>query len=282
MPNVLSEQQIEHFHEQGFLPPIPVLSQAEIDHYRGCLENFERINPNDIKKLKSKSHILCPWIADMAREPKILDIYEDLIGRDILCYSMAFRIKEADGRTFAGWHQDGAANPIKPILVIGALALADCSLAHGCLQVIPGSHKKSALQHTDTGNPDSILSRGQFISTNFDDSKAVNLELKAGEIGLFNAGIIHGSPINSSGERRIVVLVEMIPAHTEVRAHRDSAMLVRGVDTFHNVDVDPAPSQEFGPEERAAWRRATKKVGKNIFEGSPLPPTTVYGGQPAN
>jgi hypothetical protein len=58
-------------------------------------------------------------------------------------------------------------------------------------------------------------------------------------------------------------------------------MLVRGVDTFHNVDVDPAPSQEFGPEECAAWRRATKIVGKNIFEGSPLPPTTVYGGQPA-
>ncbi|MBT3373777.1 MAG: hypothetical protein HOA08_09205 [Rhodospirillaceae bacterium] len=276
MPNVLSAQQIEHFHSQGFLEAIPVLSQGEVEHYRGCLESFERMYPNDVKKLKSKSHILCPWVADIARNENILDVYEDLIGPNILCYSMAFRIKDPDGKTFAGWHQDGAANPIKPILVIGALALADCSLAHGCLKVIPGSHKKGVLQHTDTGNPDSILSRGQFISTEFDESKAVNLELKAGEIGLFNAGIIHSSPVNTSDERRLVLLVEMIPTHTEVRAHRDSAMLVRGVDAFKNVDVDPAPNVEFGPEERAAWRQATKKVGRNVFEGSPLPPIGVY------
>ncbi|MDA1098117.1 MAG: phytanoyl-CoA dioxygenase family protein [Proteobacteria bacterium] len=282
MPKVLSAQQIEHFHGQGFLKGIPVLSQAEVAHYRGCLESFERRYPNDVKKLKSKSHILCPWVADMARNPNILDIYEDLIGPNILCYSMAFRVKDPDGKTFAGWHQDGAANPIKPILVIGALALADCSLAHGCLKVIPGSHKSGVLPHIDTGNPDSILSRGQFISSHIDESKAVNLELKAGEIGLFNAGIIHSSPVNTSDARRIVVLVEMIPAHTEVRAYRDSAMLVRGVDAFNNVDVDPAPSAEFGPEERAAWRLATMKVGKNIFEGSPLPPTAVYAGQPTN
>ncbi len=282
MPKVLSEQQIEHFHSQGFLKAIPVLSQAEVEHFRGCLEAFERKYPNDVKKLKSKSHILCPWVADMAQNPKILDVYEDLLGPNILCYSMAFRVKDPDGKTFAGWHQDGAANPIRPILIIGALALADCSLAHGCLKVIPGSHKTGVRPHIDTGNPDSILSRGQFISTDIDASKAVNLELKAGEIGLFNASIIHSSPVNTSDERRIVVLVEMIPAHTEVRAHRDSAMLVRGVDRFHHVDVDPAPSQEFGPEERAAWRQATKKVGKNIFEGSPLPPTAAYGGQAAN
>lgn len=278
MPNVLSPQQIEHFHSQGYLPAMPVLSQREVDHYRGCLEKFERRYPDDVKKLKSKSHVLCPWVADMAREPGILDVFEDLIGPNILCYSMAFRVKDPDGRTFAGWHQDGAANPIKPILVIGALALADCTLAHGCLQVIPGSHQTAALPHTDTGNPDSILSRGQFISADFDQSIAVNLELKAGEIGLFNAGIIHSSPVNTSSERRLVVLVEMIPTHTDVRAHRDSAMLVRGVDNFNNVDIDPAPRVEFGPDEHAAWRRATNDVGKNVFEGSPLPPSGVYGG----
>jgi ectoine hydroxylase-related dioxygenase (phytanoyl-CoA dioxygenase family) len=276
MPKALSEQQIEHFHSQGFLEAIPVLSQAEVAHYRGCLEAFERTYPNDIKKLKSKSHILCPWVADIARNERILDVYEDLIGPDILCYSMAFRVKEPDGKTFAGWHQDGAANPIKPILVIGALALADCSLAHGCLKVIPGSHKNGVLQHIDTGDPDSILSRGQYISADIDESKAENLELKAGEIGLFNAGIVHSSPINTSGERRLILLVEMIPTDTEVRAHRDSAMLVRGMDAFNNVDVDPAPSEEFGPNERAAWRRATTKVGKNVFEGSPLAPIGVY------
>lgn len=282
MPKALSENAVEHFHEQGFLSPIPVLAPHEVTHFRGCLESFEAKYPDDIRKLKSKSHLLCPWVEDIARHPKVLDVYEDLIGPNILCYSMAFRTKNPDGKTHAGWHQDGAYNPIKPILVIGALALADCTVAHGCLKVIPGSHKTGVLPHNDTGNPDSILSRGQYITADIDEEKAVDIVLKAGEIGLFNAGIIHSSGINTSNERRLILLVEMIPTHTEVRAHRDSAMLVRGIDTYGHVDIDPSPKVEFGEAELAAWRNTTKKTGKNVFANSPLAPTEVYGGEEAN
>jgi non-haem Fe2+, alpha-ketoglutarate-dependent halogenase len=278
-PKILSAQAVEQFHSQGYLSPIPVLSEEETAHFRGCLESFEQKFPDDTTTLKSKSHLLCPWVADIARHPAILDVYEDLIGPDILCYSMAFRTKNPDGKTHAGWHQDGAYNPIKPLLVIGALALAGCTVAHGCLRVIPGSHKTGVLPHIDTGNPDSILSRGQYIDADIDESKAVELVLKPGEIGLFNAGIIHCSGVNVTDERRLIVLVEMMPTHTQARAHRDSGMLVRGVDTYGHVDVDPPPSVEFGEVERAAWRHATRKTGKNVFAGSPLEPTEVYGGK---
>ncbi|MEC7536161.1 MAG: phytanoyl-CoA dioxygenase, partial [Pseudomonadota bacterium] len=116
MPKVLSEEQVEQFHREGFLSPVPVLSPEEVERYRSHLEAFEAKYPNDRRKLKSKSHLLCPWVDEIARKSHLLDVYEDLIGPNILCYSMAFRIKEADGKTFAGWHQDGAYNPIKPIL----------------------------------------------------------------------------------------------------------------------------------------------------------------------
>ncbi|MGH6621795.1 MAG: phytanoyl-CoA dioxygenase family protein, partial [Alphaproteobacteria bacterium] len=106
MPKALSKEAVEHFHNHGFLSPVPVLSPEEAEHFRGCLERFEKTYPNDIKKLKSKSHLLCPWIEEIARHSRILDVYEDLIGPNILCYSMAFRIKEPDARTHAGWHQD--------------------------------------------------------------------------------------------------------------------------------------------------------------------------------
>ena len=282
MPKVLTESEVEQFHEQGFLSPVPVLSAEEVAYFRERLESFEAKYPNDVRKLKSKSHLLCPWVEEIARHPGILDVYEDLIGPNILCYSMAFRIKDPDGKTHAGWHQDGAYNPIKPILVIGGLALADCTLDHGCLKVIPGTHKTGVLPHEDTGNPDSILSRGQYITAGLDETKAVPMELKAGEIGLFNAGIIHSSGLNISDERRLILLVEMMPTHTEVRAHRDSAMLVRGVDTYGHVDIDPSPKIEFGEAELAAWRNTTKKTGKNVFANSPLKPTEVYGGEEAN
>lgn len=278
MPKVLSTEAVEQFHSQGFLSPVPVLSPAEVAKYKGHLEAFEAKYPDDTRKLKSKSHLLCPWVDKIARHPHLLDVYEDLIGPNILCYSMAFRIKNPDGRTHAGWHQDGAYNPIKPILVIGALALSDCSVDHGCLRVIPGTHKTGTLTHSDTGNPDSILARGQYITDEIDEGKAVNMELKAGEIGLFYSEIIHGSQINTTGERRIVLLVEMMPTHVEERAHRDTGVLVRGVDEFHNVDIDRPAKVEFGPEELAAWKATTRKTGKNVFADSPLAPTEVYGG----
>lgn len=280
MPKRLTEADVEAFHTQGFLPPLQVLSDTEVRHFRQCLEAFERNHPEDRLKLKSKSHILCPWVVDIARHPKVLDPFEDLLGPDILCYSMAFRIKEPDGRTHAGWHQDGASNPIKPILVIGALALGDCSVEHGCLRVIPGSHRTGVLPHVDTGNPESILSRGQYIDASIDESKAVPLELRAGEIALFNAGLIHSSPVNQTNERRLMLLVEMMPTAVEARAHRDSAMLVRGHDAFQRVNVDPPARTELGDEELQAWRKATSRTGRNIFANSPLPTSELYGGAP--
>ena len=276
MPKVLSQAQVDDFHEHGFLTPVPVLSANDITYFCGKLEAFEAKFPDDRLKLKSKSHLLCPWVEEIARHDGILDVYEDLIGPNILCYSMAFRIKDPGSKSHAGWHQDGAHNPIRPILVIGALALADCTLEHGCLKVIPGSHKTGTLDHIDTGNPESILTRGQYIPEGFDHSKAVAMPLKAGEIGMFNAQIIHGSGVNTAMDRRIILLVEMMPTHVDIRAHRDSGMLVRGVDTYGRVDLDTSPSEEFGPNELAAWRNTSRKTGQNVFANSPLQPNGIY------
>lgn len=278
MPKILSAAAVDQFNQQGFHAPVPVLSEKEAAYFRGRLEAFESKHPGDAKKLKTKAHLLCPWVDEIARHPRILDAYEDLIGPDILCYSMAFRIKNADGKTFAGWHQDTVYSPIKPIMVIGALALSECTVRHGCLSVIPGSHKTGMLPHAETTGSDSILARGQYISVDFDKSNAVDLVLKPGEIGLFNADIIHGSQANVSDERRIVLLVEMMPTCVEQRAHRDSAMLVRGTDRYRNYDDEPRPRVELGPEERAAWQRVVEKRARNVFQGSALPVSEAYGG----
>src|SRR5207302_1815464 len=84
------------------------LSAAErARHYR---ERFEALEARvaDIKKMKTKSHLLCPWVLEIAEDPHILDIFEDLVGPNLRCWSMAWRVKKADGQTFAGWHQDSA------------------------------------------------------------------------------------------------------------------------------------------------------------------------------
>lgn len=278
MPKLLTEDAVQQFHEQGYCDPVAVLRPEETAYFRERLEAFERNHPDDTKKLKTKSHLLCPWVVEIARHPRLLDAYEDLIGPDILCYSMAFRNKDADGRTFAGWHQDTLYLPIEPVLVIGALALSECGPEQGCLKVIPGTHKGEILPHGEAADPDSILARGQFIEADIDETKAVDLSLRPGEIGLFNSGIVHGSGINSGSDRRLMLLVEMMPAHARSHRHRETAMLVRGTDTYNHHDPDRPAEAEFGAAEQTAWLTATESRGKNIFSGSTLPVSESYGG----
>src|SRR5579872_2965031 len=141
----LSAEQIERFERDGYLGSVPVLTADQVAYYRHCLERFERDHPEHVKKLKTKSHLLSPWIVELAEQPQILDVFEDLLGPNLMLWSMAWRIKKPDGKTFAGWHQDFAYGGVKPIVIFGPLALSRCDAAAGCLKVVPGSHKWGAL-----------------------------------------------------------------------------------------------------------------------------------------
>ena len=58
MPKILSEEAVEQFHNQGFLAPIPVLNPEEVAYFRASLEACERKHPDDLAKLKTKSHLI--------------------------------------------------------------------------------------------------------------------------------------------------------------------------------------------------------------------------------
>jgi hypothetical protein len=144
--------------------------------------------------------------------------------------------------------------------------------------VVPGSHKWDVLPHADTEDPKSILARGQYITVDFDKSNIVDLALKPGEIAIINNAIVHCSGTNNSTDRRIILLVEMMPTHARHVNMRDSAILVRGVDTHNNFDADPRPDAEFSPTAQANWKRAIDRRAKIIFAGSRLAPSEAYGG----
>jgi hypothetical protein len=124
MPKILSPADIAQFDRDGYTRPVQVLAPDEVKHYRARLESFEARYPEHMKKLKSKSHLLCPWVLEIAEHRRILNVFEDLLGPNILCWSMAWRIKKPDGETFAGWHQDTAYGGVKPLLAFGALAFS--------------------------------------------------------------------------------------------------------------------------------------------------------------
>src|SRR5258705_9683085 len=122
MPKTLTEAQVQSFHADGFLSPVRAMSAERAREYR---ERFEKLEARvtDIKKMKTKSHLLCPWVLDIAEDPHILDVFEDLIGPNLRVWSMAWRVKKAAGETFAGWHQDSFYCSPLPV-VLGAPALS--------------------------------------------------------------------------------------------------------------------------------------------------------------
>jgi len=276
MPKVLTEAQVQSFKDEGFLSPVRAMSAERAHAYR---ERFERLEArvSDIKKMKTKSHLLCPWVLDIAEDPHVLDIFEDLVGPNLRCWSMAWRVKKADGQTFAGWHQDSAYGAAIPV-VLGALALSECGTTNGCLRGIPGSHKWGILKHEESDDPRSILARGQYISEPFDESRAVDFALAPGEMAMFDNSLVHGSSTNFGPDRRFLLLVEMLPTWARPPRHRQSTMLLRGVDTYGTFDDEPRPDGEWTEQALANWAAVVDARAKLIFEDSKIGPSEAYGG----
>src|ERR1700691_1548359 len=108
----LTPEQVESYHYNGFLFPIPALTPPEIATCLAGLGRFEAelgspVADADIK-WRSHAHAHSPWFNTLIRHPRILDAVEDLIGPDILVWTNAFFIKDPQSPTFAEWHQDGS------------------------------------------------------------------------------------------------------------------------------------------------------------------------------
>jgi non-heme Fe2+,alpha-ketoglutarate-dependent halogenase len=272
MPKLLTQSQVDAFHRDGFVAPVRVMPEQRARYYRGRLEAFEAKFPDDRLKLDQKAHLLCPWVDEMIREPLILHATEDLLGPHILCWGTSLRAKTADGKTFAGWHQDTAYADVKPIVLIVALALSPSRSIDGCIRAIAGSHRGPLLPHKEAFGTSSLLTREQFIDAAIDPSTSVEFELDAGEVALF-----HSSNPNRGRDRRILFLLEMVPTRAYQHSPRESATLVRGQDAYGNFDIDPRPRAEMGPAELAAWRRAVEIQASVLFRGAQRPPRALAG-----
>ena len=278
MPKVLTEEQVRAYEREGCLSPVRAMSAERAKHYRQKFEALEaRVPVTDMKKMKTKAHLLCPWVLEIAEDPHILDIFEDLIGPNIRCWSMAWRVKKADGETFAGWHQDSSYGAALPV-VLGGLALSECGVTQGCLRGIPGSHKWGILKHEERDDPKSILARGQYIADPFDDSKAVDFELQPGEMVMFDNSLVHSSAGNFGPDRRFLLLVEMLPTWAKPPRVPQPTMLLRGVDTYGNFEDEPRPDAEWSETALANWSAITTKRANLIFADSKIGPSIAYGG----
>ena len=128
------------------------------------------------EKYRFKTYPGVDLLDGLIRHPRILDAVEAVIGPNILCWSTDFFIKEPHDPGFVSWHQDSTYWGLEPPEVITAwLGLTDSTPENGCVRVVAGSHLWGQVGHHDTFGEDNLLSRGQEVMVEVDESEGVDL-----------------------------------------------------------------------------------------------------------
>lgn len=243
----LSADAVAFYQEHGYYAPVRVMPPSEAAAMRSRLEAHEAAYGRLHGPLRHKTHLLFTWLDQLVRNDAILDAVEDLIGPNILAWGSSFFIKEAHDSSFVSWHQDSTYWGLDPADIVTAwVALSESTAENGAMRVIPDSHKLDQIAHRDTFAEGNLLSRGQEIAVDVDESQARMLELQPGEMSLHHVRLIHGSDPNPSGKRRIGFAIRYLPTYVrQIVGTHDSATLVRGVDEFGNFAPERRPDADF-------------------------------------
>lgn len=134
---------------------------------------------------------------DLSESPKVLDCLEALIGPDILFHYSKINMKLPGVGSVVEWHQDLSYFPLTNHDSVTVLFyLDDADEENGALLVLPGRHKQPMMSHSEGG-----YFRGK-ITEDVDNSDAVALTGKAGDVIFMSAMTPHASVTNRSDRAR--------------------------------------------------------------------------------
>lgn len=268
----LTRAQVESYRRDGFLFPFPALAEEERLECLAGLERYERWLggpvPGADLRWRTQPHALLPWYANLARNPRILDVVEDLIGPDILVWTSTFFIKEASSPTFAAWHQDSTYFGLEPYDQVTAwVALTDASEEAGCMEVLSAHGAPRQMRHEPRKLANSINRTGQTITEPLDEAGATAMHLEAGSFSLHHTLCVHRSAPNRASHRRIGLGINYIPAHVRPTGpFRMKAFVARGTDKHGHFDLFDAPGIEFDAAALAVHEGVYNRYAENYRE----------------
>jgi phytanoyl-CoA hydroxylase len=156
-----------------------------------------------------------PFLHRLAGDEHLLDIAEQFIGPNIALFAAHYISKPPfDGQAVL-WHQDGSFWPLDPMEVVTLwLAVDNSTVENGCLRVIPGTQELD-LQELQQSHGMDVLGR-RIAEDLVDESGAVDVLLRAGDVSVHHPNVIHGSNANTSPRRRAGLTLRYIPAGTRI------------------------------------------------------------------
>jgi non-heme Fe2+,alpha-ketoglutarate-dependent halogenase len=248
----LSRQQLTQYDRDGILFPIQVFSVDEVGPFRVALEsiaeNFGDCPPKRFEGL----HLFFEWAHRLVTHERLLNAVEDILGGDILIDGTLVFYKPPQDHSYVSWHQDSVYSGWHLTPSTSAwIALTPSHRANGCMRVIPGSHQQGPLQHVNVLDDSNLLRRGEQVEM-VDESAAVDVVLRPGEMSLHQSTIVHGSAPNTSAEPRIGFIVRFVTSRI---TNRNRPILrARGLADCNHLTLVEPPTELDLQRAFAAWR----------------------------
>ena len=232
---------IDDYHRNGFFFPIQVLSPDEVGRFRNSFESLIESSRSYSPKRFDRLHLFFDWAYQIVTHEKLLDVVESILGPDILVYGSLVLAKQARDQRYASWHQDSFYSGLHLTPSTTAwIALTPSHERNGCMRVIPGSHKFGSLDHENLADdPHMMNRRGERIKIDVDESEAVDVVLKPGQISLHESTLVHSSSPNQSEEPRIGFIVRFVTS--QMKNPNTRLMLVRGDGDCTHLDLAEPP-----------------------------------------
>jgi len=219
----LSSQEIEHYHEKGYvLHNKPLFSAEKMDRLTAIFEEHLKDKGEKLSDELDTPHFRDERLLEFLLGDEALDLVEGLIGPDIVLWSSHFICKEPFKGRITPWHEDsaywnGRFDKYDNIVTIW-LALDPSKKENGCMRVIPGTHRNGFSEYEDV---DKTFNTFHAQIKNIDESQAVYFELERGECSLHDSRIIHGAPANTSPNRRCGYTMRYIAADTKIHLDKN-------------------------------------------------------------
>ncbi len=216
---MLTSEEIKKYKEDGYL--IPNFQMDEKD-----LLEIEELHNSLVEKFP-KFRNYCPAVLlhderflKYCFNKKILNIIEQLIGKNFALWNSSFFAKPALNGHATPWHQDGQYWPIRPLSTCSVwLAVDDATSENGCLKFIKGSHKDKKLKKHKINKSEKLTLNQELLKSEFLEKNSVDLILKRGQISLHDVYMVHGSEENKSSKSRRAMTMRFMPT-TSIFDHR--------------------------------------------------------------
>lgn len=223
----LSDEQVAHFHEHGYVAGVRVLDDAQIEALRRELVEImdpahpahelfyefhsnESTDPNRVLFHALGAWRISPAFHDLLWNPAFTVPASQLLGGGVRFWHDQLFCKPARHGGVVAWHQDYSYwTRTQPMAHLTCwIGLDDANRDNGCLQYIPGSHRWPLLPMPAlAGDMDSL--REVLTPEQLASFRPVYVELKQGECAFHHPLMVHGSQANSTDRPRRAAVINV-------------------------------------------------------------------------